>query len=156
MYTNSKQLSIDHTIFAWSNQKGLDTIHVEKARGVYLYDENVLEHMQKVGSVRKYMGQRYIEEARYINGIPEGPVKLHIGIEDLDYNHYLYCNFTKGIPHGQAMLYESYKFSHDLYEFINGSNSDEADVLAIFLGYTSFDNLLHSTDSINQLNKEYW
>ena len=68
-----------------------------------------------------FMGQRYIEEARYINGIPEGPVKLHIGIEGLDYNHYLYCNFTKGIPHGQAMLYESYKFSHDLYEFINGS-----------------------------------
>ena len=39
MYTNSKQLSIDHTIFAWSNQKGLDPIHVEKAKGVYLYDE---------------------------------------------------------------------------------------------------------------------
>ena len=39
MYVNSKQLSIDHTIFAWSNQKGLDPIHVKKAKGVYLYDE---------------------------------------------------------------------------------------------------------------------
>ena len=39
MCANSKQFSLDHTIFAWSNQKGLDPIHVEKAKGVYLYDE---------------------------------------------------------------------------------------------------------------------
>lgn len=68
-----------------------------------------------------FMGQRHIEEARYNNGIPEGAVKLLIGIEGLDYNHYLYCNFYNGVPHGQAMLYESYKLSHDLYEFFNGS-----------------------------------
>ena len=43
MYVNSKQLSIDHTIFAWSNQKGLDPIHVKKAKGVYLYDEKGIE-----------------------------------------------------------------------------------------------------------------
>ena len=41
------------------------------------------------------------------------------------------------------------------YEFINGSNSNAYDVLAILAGYTSFDNLFHETDSINQLNKEY-
>ena len=35
----SKQFNLDHTIFAWSNQKGLDPIHVKKANGVYLYDE---------------------------------------------------------------------------------------------------------------------
>ena len=41
------------------------------------------------------------------------------------------------------------------YEFINGADPDDADALAILVGYTSFDNLFHSTDSINQLNKEY-
>ena len=41
------------------------------------------------------------------------------------------------------------------YEFINGADPAEADALAILLGYSSFDNLFHSTDSINQLNKEY-
>jgi len=41
------------------------------------------------------------------------------------------------------------------YEFINGADPAEADALAILVGYTSFDNLFHSTDSINQLNKEY-
>ena len=40
------------------------------------------------------------------------------------------------------------------YQFINGSDSDEADVLAILVGYTSFDDLFHATDSINQLSKE--
>jgi hypothetical protein len=30
-------------------------------RSVYLYDENVKEHIEKVGSIRKYMGQRYID-----------------------------------------------------------------------------------------------
>ena len=40
------------------------------------------------------------------------------------------------------------------YEFINGSNSNAYDVLAILAGYTSFDNLFHETDSINQLSKE--
>jgi taurine--2-oxoglutarate transaminase len=36
---NPKQLSIEHTLFAWSNQKGLDPIHVDKAKGVYLFDD---------------------------------------------------------------------------------------------------------------------
>ena len=40
------------------------------------------------------------------------------------------------------------------YQFINGSDSDEADVLAILVGYTSFDDLFHARDSINQLSKE--
>lgn len=41
------------------------------------------------------------------------------------------------------------------YEFINGAQQVEADAIAILLGYTSFDALFHSTDSINQLNTEY-
>ena len=41
------------------------------------------------------------------------------------------------------------------YEFINGTEQAEADTLAIIFGYTSFDNLFHNNDSINQLNKEY-
>ena len=41
------------------------------------------------------------------------------------------------------------------YEFINGSDPAEADALAILVGYTSFNDLFHATDSINQLNKKY-
>ena len=41
------------------------------------------------------------------------------------------------------------------YEFINGANEADADDLAVFLGYTSFQNFFNSTDSINQLNMEY-
>ena len=32
-------MSLDHTLFAWSNQKVLNPIHVKKAKGVYLYDD---------------------------------------------------------------------------------------------------------------------
>ena len=41
------------------------------------------------------------------------------------------------------------------YEFTNGSDPAEADALAILVGYTSFNDLFHATDSINQLNKKY-
>jgi hypothetical protein len=41
------------------------------------------------------------------------------------------------------------------YEFINGANEADYDDLAVFLGYTSFQNFFNSTDSINQLNMEY-
>ena len=37
---DTKKYNLDNTIFAWSNQKGLDPIHVKKAEGVHLYDEN--------------------------------------------------------------------------------------------------------------------
>ena len=36
---NTKQYNLENTIFAWSNQKGLDPIHVKKAEGVHLFDE---------------------------------------------------------------------------------------------------------------------
>ena len=39
MNKTPKQLSLEHTLFAWSNQKGLDPIHIKKAKGVYLYDD---------------------------------------------------------------------------------------------------------------------
>ena len=39
MNTNPKQLNIDHTLFAWSKQKGLNPIHIDKAKGVYLFDD---------------------------------------------------------------------------------------------------------------------
>ena len=35
------------------------------------------------------------------------------------------------------------------YEFINGANEGDYDDLAVFLGYTSFQNFFNSTDSIN-------
>ena len=36
---NTKKYNLENTIFAWSNQKGLDPIHVKKAEGVHLFDE---------------------------------------------------------------------------------------------------------------------
>jgi len=39
MNKTPKKLSLEHTLFAWSNQKGLDPIHIKKAKGVYLYDD---------------------------------------------------------------------------------------------------------------------
>ena len=39
MNKSLKQLSLDHTLFAWSNQKVLNPIHIKKAKGVYLYDD---------------------------------------------------------------------------------------------------------------------
>ena len=32
------QQNLDHTFFSWSKQGGLDPIHVQRAKGVYLYD----------------------------------------------------------------------------------------------------------------------
>ena len=37
---DTKKYNLENTIFAWSNQKGLDPIHIKKAKGVHLYDEN--------------------------------------------------------------------------------------------------------------------
>ena len=39
MNKSIKQLNLDHTLFAWSNQKVLNPIHIKKAKGVYLYDD---------------------------------------------------------------------------------------------------------------------
>mgnify|MGYP007000037821 len=35
---NTKKYNLENTIFAWSNQKGLDPIHIKKAEGVHLFD----------------------------------------------------------------------------------------------------------------------
>ncbi len=32
------QDNLDHTLFSWSKQKGIDPIAVKRAEGVYLYD----------------------------------------------------------------------------------------------------------------------
>ena len=32
---DTKKYNLENTIFAWSNQKGLDPIHVKKAEGVH-------------------------------------------------------------------------------------------------------------------------
>lgn len=32
--------SLDHTIFSWSKQKGINPLNVERAEGVYIYDRS--------------------------------------------------------------------------------------------------------------------
>ena len=66
MYANSKQLSIDHTIFAWSNQKGLDPIHVKKAKGVYLYDEKISQKLGLHKKLIKYLDCDYMCVSHFI------------------------------------------------------------------------------------------
>ena len=41
------------------------------------------------------------------------------------------------------------------YELINGTTEVEMDAIAVLIGYNSFNDLFHSTDSINNLNTEY-
>ena len=70
MYVNSKQLSIDHTIFAWSNQKGLNPIHVEKAKGVYLYDEKgkkYIDFSSQLMNVNVGHGREEVTEAENLS-----------------------------------------------------------------------------------------
>ena len=67
-----------------------------------------------------FMGQRLSEKARYIKGKPNGAARLLIGIEGLDYQHHLYCNFKDSIIHGPSLLYESYRSTYELYVFNSG------------------------------------
>ena len=32
--------NLDHTIFSWSKQHGLNPLNIEKAKGVYIYDRS--------------------------------------------------------------------------------------------------------------------
>ena len=62
----SKQFNLDHTIFAWSNQKGLDPIHVKKANGVYLYDEKgkkYIDFSSQLMNVNVGHGRQEVTEA---------------------------------------------------------------------------------------------
>ena len=62
----SKQFNLDHTIFAWSNQKGLDPIHVNKANGVYLYDEKgkkYIDFSSQLMNVNVGHGRQEVTEA---------------------------------------------------------------------------------------------
>ena len=62
----SKQFNLDHTIFAWSNQKGLDPIHVEKAKGVYLYDDKgkkYIDFSSQLMNVNVGHGRQEVTEA---------------------------------------------------------------------------------------------
>ena len=62
----SKQFNLDHTIFAWSNQKGLDPIHVKKAKGVYLYDDKgkkYIDFSSQLMNVNVGHGRQEVTEA---------------------------------------------------------------------------------------------
>ena len=70
MNKTTKQLSLEHTLFAWSNQKGLDPIHIKKAKGVYLYDDQ---------------GKRYIDfSSQLMNvNIEHGREKITVSLKKL-------------------------------------------------------------------------
>ena len=62
----SKQFNLDHTIFAWSNQKDLDPIHVKKAKGVYLYDDKgkkYIDFSSQLMNVNVGHGRQEVTEA---------------------------------------------------------------------------------------------
>ena len=62
----SKQFNLDHTIFAWSNQKGLDPIHVKKANGLYLYEQKgkkYIDFSSQLMNVNVGHGRQEVTEA---------------------------------------------------------------------------------------------
>ena len=61
-----KQFNLDHTIFAWSNQKGLNPIHIKKAKGVYLYDDKgkrYIDFSSQLVNVNVGHGRKEVTEA---------------------------------------------------------------------------------------------
>ena len=32
--------NLDHTLFSWSKQKGINPLNIDRAKGVYLYDQD--------------------------------------------------------------------------------------------------------------------
>ena len=66
MNKSLKQLSLDHTFFALSNQKVLDPIHIKKAKGVYLYDDQgkrYIDFSSQLMNVNIGHGRQEITEA---------------------------------------------------------------------------------------------
>ena len=63
---NTKKYNIENTIFAWSNQKGLDPIHVKRAKGVHIYDENdkrYIDFSSQLMNVNVGHGRQEVTEA---------------------------------------------------------------------------------------------
>ena len=62
----TKQFNLDNTIFAWSNQKGLNPLHIKKAKGVYLYDDKGKKHIDfssQLVNVNVGHGRKEVTEA---------------------------------------------------------------------------------------------
>lgn len=61
-----KQNSMRHTLFAWSKQKGIDPICVEKAEGIYLYDydgKRIIDFSSGLMNVNIGHGNQRVTEA---------------------------------------------------------------------------------------------
>ncbi|MEZ4940804.1 MAG: aminotransferase class III-fold pyridoxal phosphate-dependent enzyme [Saprospiraceae bacterium] len=64
--TAAIQTSLDHTLFSWSKQSGLNPIHIERAKGVYLYDSDgkrYLDFSSQLMNVNIGHGNQRITEA---------------------------------------------------------------------------------------------
>lgn len=64
--TSAIQTSLDHTLFSWSKQSGLNPIHIERAEGVYLYDSDgkrYLDFSSQLMNVNIGHGNQRITEA---------------------------------------------------------------------------------------------
>ena len=62
----TKQFNLDNTIFAWSNQKGLNPLHIKKAKGVYLFDDKGRKHIDfssQLVNVNVGHGRKEVTEA---------------------------------------------------------------------------------------------
>ncbi len=62
----TKQFNLENTIFAWSNQKGLDPLHIKKAEGLYLFDDKGKRHIDfssQLMNVNVGHGRKEVTEA---------------------------------------------------------------------------------------------
>lgn len=58
--------TLEHTLFSWSKQGGLNPIHIKHAKGVYLYDENdkkIIDFSSQLMNVNIGHGNQRITEA---------------------------------------------------------------------------------------------
>lgn len=64
--SNAVQTSLEHTLFSWSKQSGLNPIHIKRAEGVYLYDisgKRYLDFSSQLMNVNIGHGNQRITEA---------------------------------------------------------------------------------------------
>ena len=111
----SKQFNLDHTIFAWSNQKGLDPIHVKKANGVYLYDEK---------------GKKYIDFSSQLMNVNVGHGRQEVTeavrkqMEKLSYVSPPFTTDSRGIL-GKKIAYITPKNLNKTFFTLGGAESNE-------------------------------
>ena len=121
MNKTPKQLSLEHTLFAWSNQKGLDPIHIKKAKGVYLYDDQ---------------GKRYIDFSSQLMNVNIGHGREEITeavtkqMESLSYVSPSFTTDSRGLLGEKLALITSDHLNKAFFTLGGAESNENAIILA--------------------------